>query len=71
MSKVTSSSFRSKIEKIEIRNEIKTFVTDTKVKDFTKNVENGNRVVGFFQVKKSYICEFTIRFSSFTNFFGS
>jgi len=57
--KVSSSSFRSKIE---LRNEIKTFVAYTEVKDFFKNVENGNRVIGFFQIKKSYICKFTFKF---------
>jgi len=61
-----NSSSRSKIE---ISNEIKTFVCDTKVKYFCMNVENGNRVVGFFfRSKKSYICEFTFKFSSLTNF---
>jgi len=38
------------------------------VKDFCKNVENGNRVIGFIQIKKSYICEFTFKFSFLTNF---
>jgi len=38
------------------------------MKDFCKNVENGNRVVGLSQIKKSCIKEFTFKFSSLTNF---
>jgi len=51
---------------MKLRNKFKTFITDTKVKDFCNNIENGNRVVGFFQIKKSYICELTFNKTSYS-----